>query len=125
MSQDELVDIVNENGDILYVAQKREAHEKGLLHKTVIAEIIDSKGRWLLTKPSKGRQDAAQYVSPIGGHVTSGEEDVQALKREAEEEMGLTGDFKYEFVGRKIFDRQVIGRHENHFFIVYKIYSDT
>ena len=124
MSQDELVDIVDGNGDFIKVVSKREAHEKGLLHKTVISEIIGSDGRWLMVKQSSDRQDAGQYVSPVGGHVASGETEVQALIREANEEVGLTGDLKHELVGRKIFNRHVVGRHENHFFIVYKIYSD-
>ena len=123
MSQDELVDIVDENGNFIKVVTKQEAHEKGLLHKVVITEVIDSKGRWAMIKPSKGRQYAGQYVSPIGGHVSAGEIEIEALKRESEEEFGLR-DFKYEFVGRAVFNRFVIGRQENHFFIVYKIYSD-
>ena len=124
MSQDELVDVVDAGGNFIEVVLKREAHEKGLLHKTVISQIIDSTGRWILAIPSKGRQDAGQYVSPMGGHVSAGETEADALKRELFEEWGLQGDFKYELVGQGIFDRHVIGRHENHIFILYKSYSD-
>lgn len=119
----EYVDIVDENNRVLYKTTKEEAHKKGLLHRTVISEIIDSKGRWLLYIPSNHKQDAGQYVSPIGGHVRSGESEIEALKREAFEEAGLK-NFKFKFIGKKIFDRFVIGRHENHFFIVYEIYTD-
>jgi isopentenyl-diphosphate delta-isomerase len=125
MSQDELLDIIDENENIIQVATKREAHQKGLLHKTIIAEVIDSKGRRLLVKQASDRQDAGQYVSPVGGHVSSGETQEQALKREANEELGLEGDYKFEFVGKKIFNRNVLGRQENHYFIVYKIFSDA
>jgi isopentenyl-diphosphate delta-isomerase len=125
MSQDELVDVVDEDEKFIEVISKREAHEKGLLHKTVIGQLIDSNGRWLLVKQSKDRQDAGQYVSPVGGHVTSGENEIEALKREANEELGLKEDFKFELIGKKIFNRFVIGRQENHFFTVYKIFSDT
>jgi isopentenyl-diphosphate Delta-isomerase len=124
MSQDELVDVINENGEVLEVVTKKEAHERGLLHKTVVPMLVDSKGRWLLTKQSSTRQDAGQYVSPIGGHVKSGESEEEALRREAGEEVGLTGDFKFEYVGRKIFNRNILGRQENHFYVVYKIFSD-
>ncbi len=124
MSQDELVDIVDENGNFLEVVFKREAHEKGLLHKCVIANVIDSRGRWLLTRPSKNRQDMGQYVSPMGGHVSAGESDIDALRRELMEELGLS-DFKYELAGKAILDRHVIGRHENHVFIVYKVFSNV
>jgi isopentenyl-diphosphate delta-isomerase len=118
------VDIVDEKGNFIKVVSKQQAHEKGLLHKTVISQLVDSNGRWLLIKPSKGRQDEGQYVSPMGGHVSAGETDVQALKREMNEELGLRGDIKYELIGKTIFNRFVIGRQENHFFIMYKSYSN-
>ena len=124
-NEKELVDVVDENGKTLEVVLKTEAHQKGLLHKTVISEVIDSQGRWLMVKQSKDRQDAGQYVSPVGGHVTAGESEEDALRREANEELGLRGDFKYEYVNRAIYNRHVLGRQENHFFIMYKIYSDA
>lgn len=125
MSQDELVDVVDEQEKVLKTVSKKEAHEQGLLHKTVIAEVIDSQGRYLFTKQSSNRQDAGQYVSPVGGHVTSGETNEQALKREAFEELGLSGEYKFEIEGKAIFNREVLGRKENHYFIVYVIYSDV
>jgi isopentenyl-diphosphate delta-isomerase len=125
MPEDELLDIIDEEGKVIEVATKSEAHRRGLLHKTVIAEVIDSKGRWLMVKQSAGRQDAGQYVSPVGGHVSSGETETEALKREAREELGLVDDFKYKFIGRKAFNREVLQRRENHQFVVYEIYSDA
>ncbi len=124
MSQDELVDNVDEEGNFLKVVSKQEAHEKGLLHKVVVAEIIDSQGRWLMAKQSKHKQDKGQYVSAVGGHVTSGETDIEALQKEAKEEIGLKDNFKYEFIGQKVHYREVLGRKENHLFLVYKIFSD-
>lgn len=88
MPEDELVDIVDENENKIGVATKREAHAQGLLHKTVISEVVDSSGRWLLVKQASHKQDAGQYVSPVGGHVASGETNEQALRREVSEEIG-------------------------------------
>src|SRR6185369_15594706 len=99
MSQDELVDIVDENGNFVKVVTKREAHEGGLLHKCIVAEIIDSKGRWMMIRQSKSKQDAGQFVSAVGGHLTSGETEIDALKKETLEEVGLGGDYKFELVG--------------------------
>lgn len=121
----ELVDVVDENSAVLETVTKQTAHQRGVLHKTVISEIIDSKGRWLFVKQSKDRQDAGQYVSPVGGHVVSGETEEQALKREANEEVGLQDGFKFDLVGRAVFNRHVLGRQENHYFIQFKIYSDA
>ncbi len=121
--QDELVDIVDENMNFLKIVPKGEAHSSGLLHKCVIGMVIDSQGRYLLVKQSKGRQDPGQYVAPAGGHVSAGEENETALKREVFEELGIA-NFKYEFMGWDIFNREVLGRKENHLFLIYKVFSD-
>ena len=120
---DEMVDIIDKNNKVLYKTTKSEAHQKGLLHRTVISEVIDSRGRWLLFNPSDHKQDTGQYVSPIGGHVKSRESIEVALKREAFEETGIK-DFKFKYIGEDIFNRFVLGRRENHYFILYEIYSD-
>lgn len=119
----EQVDIVDEKNHKLFQSTKQEAHEKGLLHRTIIAEVIDPQGRWILVKQAADRQDTGQYVSPVGGHIRAGESETEALKREAREELGLE-DFTYKFVGRAIFNREVLGRKENHYFIIYEIYTD-
>ena len=119
----EQVNIVDENNHVLYQSSKQTAHEKGLLHRTIIAEVINSKGEWVLVKQAADRQDARQYVSPVGGHIRAGETEIAALKREAKEEMGLTR-FIYKYVGKAIFNRKVLNRQENHYFILYEIYSD-
>jgi 8-oxo-dGTP pyrophosphatase MutT (NUDIX family) len=121
--QGEMVDVVDEDNNILYKTSKKKTHEFGLLHRTVIAEVIDSKGKWTLVKQASDRQDADQYVSPVGGHVRSGESEDEALHREALEEMGLK-DFDYKYIGKVIFNRKILGRQENHYFILYEIYTD-
>lgn len=119
----EFVDVVNEKDVIVGRVSKKYAHKKGLLHRTVIAEVINSKGEWLLVKQASDRQDAGRYVSPVGGHVLSGENVEEALKREAFEELGLTA-FRYKYVGKIIFNRSVRGRKENHYFVVFEIFSN-
>ncbi|KKR94031.1 MAG: NTP pyrophosphohydrolase [Microgenomates group bacterium GW2011_GWC1_41_8] len=120
---DEQVDIVNEQDEVLYSTSKQEAHKKGLLHRTVIAEVINSDGNWLLVKQSSNKQDAGQYVSPIGGHVQAGESTSEAIKREAFEELGISR-FTFKLKGKCIYNRTVSGRKENHYFIIYEIRSD-
>lgn len=121
--QEELIDIVNKKGKVIGTATRAEAHEKGLLHKTVLAQVHDSKGNWILIRQSADRQDPGMHVSPMGGHVDSGETDDDAMRRETAEELGIT-NFAYTRLGTFIFDRHVLGRHENHYFIVYRIDSD-
>lgn len=120
---EEMVDIVDETDNVLYSVSKREAHKKGFLHRTVISEVKDSNGRWMLVRQASDRQDAGQFVSPIGGHVMAGESEDDALKREAEEELGFK-DIKLKLVGKVVFNRNVRNRQENHYFILYEVDSD-
>lgn len=119
----EKVDVVDENLKVLYSTEKQEAHEKGLLHPTIVAEVINKKGEWLLVKQADHKQDAGQFVSPVGGHMRSGESEEEALKREALEEIGLR-DFEFKRVGQVIYNRRVKDTFENHYFIIYEIKSD-
>lgn len=121
--EEEQVDIVDKFGTILYSTSKQDAHTKGLLHKTVIAELIASSGKMVLVRPRSHKQDAGQYVSPVGGHVRTGESDEVALRRETIEEVGLK-PLKFKRIGAAIFNRFVLNRQENHLFIVYEIYTD-
>lgn len=121
--QEEIVDVVDEKDNTVGSVSKIAAHKRGLLHRTVISEIIDSQDRFILVLQSPDRQDAGQYVSPVGGHVRTGETEVEALKREALEEVGLK-DFRFHLVGKAIFNRNILSRQENHYFILYEIYSD-
>ncbi len=119
----EMVDKVDKDNNVLSKVLKTQAHKKGFLHRTILGQLIDSKGKWILVKQASDRQDAGQYVMPVGGHISAGESEVDALRRETLEELGLK-DFTHKFIGRDIFNRRVLGRHENHYFILYEIYSD-
>lgn len=119
----EMVDIVDEKLNFLYQISKQEAHEKALLHRCVIAEVINSKGEMMLIRPYSHKQDAGQYVSPVGGHVSAGETDEEALRREVAEEIGIQ-TFTFKLKGKAIFNRDVLGRHENHYFILYETFTD-
>jgi isopentenyl-diphosphate delta-isomerase len=123
LTPEEMIDIVDEQDVVLYQEKKMVAHQKGLLHRTVIGGVRDSQGHWVVVQQASGRQDAGQFVNPVGGHVQAGESNEEALKREALEEIGFN-DFEYKYVGKFIFNREVIGRNEHHYFIVYEIYTD-
>lgn len=115
----EIVDIVDEQGRVLRQALKTAAHQHGWLHKTVIG-YLKYGDDWALVRQAADRQDAGQLVAPVGGHVQAGEDDLTALLREAEEEIG-TRNIIHRHIGTVRFHRQVIGRDENHLFVVYEI----
>lgn len=119
MSADEQIDIVDEQGKVIRQASKHEAHRRGWLHRTVIGYLRDG-DKWTLVRQTPDRQDAGQLVAPVGGHVKAGESDEDALLRESEEEIGVR-DITYKHIGTARFHRQVIGRDENHLFVVYEI----
>ncbi len=119
---DELVDIVLPTGKVKHQMLKSKAHEDGSLHKTVIG-YLKYGDDWALVCQAPDRQDAGQLVAPVGGHVKADESDIDALLRESQEEIGVR-NLRHRHVGTAQFHRQVIGRDENHLFIVYEIETD-
>ena len=118
----EKVDIVDENLNVLYSVTRDEAHKKGLLHPIIIAEVINSKREWLLVKQASHKQEPGKFVSPVAGHIQSGESEINALKRETKEELGLD-KFKYKRIGQIIYDSTTKEKTKS-YFIIYKIYTD-
>lgn len=120
---DEQIDIINASNQVIRTTGKSIAHRDGLLHRIVIGELVNSRGEYCFVRQASDRQDADQFVSPIGGHVGAGESGDAALVRECQEECGFTPD-NFQFVGQTIYNREVIGRKENHLFLVYQINTD-
>lgn len=121
--QEEQVDVINAKNQKTGTVSKSVAHRDGLLHRIVIAELRNSHDEYCFVRQSAGRQDGRQFVSPVGGHVSAGESIENAFIRESQEEIGIT-PVHYKFMGSTIFNREVIGRRENHLFMVYEIESD-
>lgn len=119
---DEMVDVLDNTYAVLRQELKTEAHRHGWLHKTVIG-YLKFGDDWALVRQASDRQDAGQLVAPVGGHVKAGEAELDALRRESEEEIG-SHSISYKHVGDRVFRRQVIGRDENHLFAIYEIRTE-
>jgi isopentenyl-diphosphate delta-isomerase len=119
MNDDELVDIVDESGKFVRTALKSEAHKHGWLHKTVIGYLRYGDD-WALVRQAGHKQDAGQLVAAVGGHVTAGETNEEALLRECREEIGVN-DITHKLIGQSNLRRQIVGRDENHLFVIYEI----
>jgi len=65
----EFLDIVNKENEVIGQEWKYKMHQEGILHRTVIAEVVDDNRVWTLMIQSADKQDTDQFVSAIGGHV--------------------------------------------------------
>ena len=81
----EILDLYNDLGETIVRGEKT---DKGKNIMLSVIFIKDSKGRYLIQKTSKEKGDR---YSSTGGHVTHGENGFDTIKRELEEELGITG----------------------------------
>jgi len=88
---EEIFDIVDPGGRIIGKASRREVHSNpDLIHRVVHLLVFNNKGELLLQKRSMNKDIApGKWDTSVGGHVNSGEDIQKALKREAEEELGI------------------------------------
>lgn len=119
----EIVDIVTPVGTPLKSMSKEQAHAEGLLHPCVIGVVRTRDGHRTVVRQNAHKQDAGQYVNPVGGHVKAGEPLEDALRREVLEEIGWK-NFECNLIGSVVYDREILGRRENHLFHVYEITSE-
>lgn len=126
---DTLIDVMDSKGDKTgEVLSFLEVHKKGLWHSTAHVWIYNSKEEVLFQKRSEKALVCPGYWDiSAAGHVDSGEDPIEAAKRELEEELGIKKekiDFKKEFVNKvskKIVDR---GWINSEFQYVYSINLD-
>ncbi len=94
-NEQELFPIVDEAGNITGSATRGECHNGSmLLHPVVRLHVFNSKGElYLQHRPSWKDIQPDKWDTAVGGHVDLGESISIALRREAQEELGIT-DFE-------------------------------
>ncbi len=95
--KEEWFDIVDPRGRILGRAPRSVVHgNPQLLHPVVHVHILNRKGEIFLQKRADNKDiQPGKWDTAIGGHVSSGESIEHALRREAEEELGISfGEFR-------------------------------
>jgi isopentenyl-diphosphate delta-isomerase type 1 len=93
---EEMLYHVNKNDKILGKISREEAHKKGLLHRTGVVFLMNSKGKVLINKRSSEKKTFPScYDSSVSFHVTYGETYKSAAKRETEEEIRIKAPLRY------------------------------
>jgi isopentenyl-diphosphate delta-isomerase type 1 len=88
---DELLEVVNESGEVIGRATRARCHaDPSLIHRAVHLLLFDPAGRLYLQKRSARKLiQPGKWDTSVGGHLAPGETPEAAVRREAEEEVGL------------------------------------
>lgn len=89
---EELLEVVNEKGEIIKPLPRSEIHgNPSLIHRVVHVLVFNKDGGLFLQKRSMNKDVApGKWDTSVGGHVNSGETLNKAVKREMKEEIGIT-----------------------------------
>ncbi len=106
-NNEELFPLVDEEGNIIGAATRGECHDGSKkLHPVIHLHVFNSKGELYLQKRPEWKDiQPSKWDTSVGGHVDLGESVEIALKREAQEELGIS-DFKPEILAHYIFESE-------------------
>ncbi|MFE5406526.1 NUDIX domain-containing protein [Streptomyces sp. NPDC056580] len=102
---DEMLDIVDHDDRVVAQVPRGEAYARGLRHRCVFIQARDAAGRLFVH-----RRTPTKLVFPslydmfVGGVVGAGESYDEAALREAEEELGVSGLPRPEFLFKFLYD---------------------
>jgi isopentenyldiphosphate isomerase len=86
----EMIEIINEKGQIVKIVSSGEMRKKNLLHRGTFVFVLNSRGKMLITRRSE-----TKYISPglyeitHGGVVDVGEKPEDNAIKELKEELGI------------------------------------
>jgi len=117
---EEIFPIVNEQGETIGSATRKECHSGSfLLHPVVHLHVFNSEGKLYLQKRAMNKDiQPGKWDTAVGGHVDLGETVEQALRREASEELKIT-DFEPIFAFRYVFQSDIEKEMVNSFYTFY------
>jgi len=107
-NNDEMLPLVDEQGNIIGAATRGECHDgTKRLHPVVHLHVYNSRGEiYLQRRPEWKTIQPGKWDTAVGGHVDLGENVERALMREAGEELGIA-DFTPELVVQYVFESEV------------------
>lgn len=88
---DEIIDLVNEKDEVIGTVKKSLAHKNpSLIHREVGVIIFNDKDEVLLQQRSFNKKnDPGVWKNAAAGHILAGKNPIDAIKREAREELGI------------------------------------
>ena len=112
-NQDEFLDVVTEKGEIIKTLPRNEIHgNPSLIHKVVHVLVFNREGALLLQKRSVHKDVApGKWDTSVGGHVNAGEALDEAVRREMEEELGITvckPKFLYTYIHSNSYETELV-----------------
>ena len=96
---DEMIDLLDEKGNIIGVQSKKVAYQTGSWHKSIHIYLINNKNEVLLQLRTANKDIyPSTWDISVGGHVDAGEDTIITACRELEEELGIKAqprEFKF------------------------------
>ena len=121
MNKTEYFPLVNESGEVISKATRKECHSGTFwLHPVVHLHVFNSVGELFLQKRAMNKDiQPGKWDTSVGGHVDYGEDVLTALHREVREELGIV-DFEPRFIKSYKYVSNQEAEYVNSYYSIYE-----
>jgi len=113
MDREEMLEVVNLSGEVIRTLPRSEIHgNPSLIHRVIHVLVFNSRRELLLQKRSLDKDVAAgKWDTSVGGHVNPQETLNEAVRREMEEELGISDcepEFLYSYIHSNSYETELV-----------------